>query len=274
MEDTNEKSEITRGDDLETRISLDRESADYVVSVHDRLRSVLGTDLVGVYLHGSGVLGDFSRARSDIDIVAVSDRALSSEEKQRVFTDLSAASLRCPATALELHVVDGASLKRLVKKPSFELHLHTKSSGSKPDTRVDGVGHDGDPDLLMHYAVLRESGYAVSGPPASELFPEVPRVWLIEAFAGELHWADEHASPAYQVLTAARAWHSLEENVLGSKLEAGEWAKQRLPDPSLVDIALRHRQGLTEEMPDSEQARRFLHEVLSRLEGNLEQSEA
>ncbi len=47
------------------RTSLDRESALYARDIADRLEAILGKDLIGVYLHGSAVLGDFSRSRSD-----------------------------------------------------------------------------------------------------------------------------------------------------------------------------------------------------------------
>ena len=61
----------------------------YVEEVTKRLKELLGADLVGVYLHGSVVLGDFSEGRSDVDVVAVSSRPLSPEEKKAVAERLS-----------------------------------------------------------------------------------------------------------------------------------------------------------------------------------------
>src|SRR5919201_5713978 len=57
-------------------LSLDPHTAAYVRDLAERLRMALGNKLAGVYLHGSAVLGDFVRARSDLDLVAVSEGPL------------------------------------------------------------------------------------------------------------------------------------------------------------------------------------------------------
>lgn len=42
----------------------------------DDLRAVLGNDLVGLYLYGSAVSGGFEPGVSDIDLVAITRRAV------------------------------------------------------------------------------------------------------------------------------------------------------------------------------------------------------
>ena len=244
--------------------ALDPECAAYADLVAGRLKTVLGDNLVGVYLHGSLVLGDFSRERSDIDIMAVSDRHLSPEEKRAVADQLSSASLPCPVGELEFHIVDSDGLGGSLAAPPFELHIATDRSGV-PDRVVDGQGHVGDPDLVMHFAVLREYGHALSGPRAAEIFPRIPHERLVRAFADELRWAEENASPTYQLLNACRAWRFLEEGVLCSKTEGGEWARSHMEEPALVDVAIDHRRGQTEIHPDGPKVRALLQEVLRRL---------
>jgi hypothetical protein len=73
---------------------------------------------------------------------------------------------------------------------------------------VDGEGHGGDSDLVMHFAVLREHGRALLGQLPEELFPVVPRPLLLNAILGELEWARQQASPSYLVLNACRAWRT------------------------------------------------------------------
>src|SRR6266446_1149161 len=109
---------------------LDPESAEYADEVASQLRTALGDKLVGVYLHGSAVLGDFVRERSDIDVVAVSDGPLTVEEKHAIVERLSSESLRCPVGGLEFHVVDRHAVDALPDSPAFELHIATKSSES------------------------------------------------------------------------------------------------------------------------------------------------
>jgi len=219
---------------------------------------VLGRELVGAYVHGSLALGDFSAGRSDVDVVAVCKRPLSAEQKEAVAARLVRLAAR-PAPDLEFHLVTREALAAGGEAPRFELHV----AGARV---VDGSGHGGDPDLVMHYAVLHEHGVAVgAGPPAAELFPRIERAALLRAFAGELRWSLGEATPAYQVLNACRAWRFREEGVLCSKTAGAEWALRRGGDVDVVAAALRHRRGLVEAQPDAEQARAFVVSVLDRL---------
>lgn len=242
---------------------LDEETSAYVDAVADRLRAALDSDLVGLYLHGSAAFGDFNRRRSDVDIVAVTSRALSREEKETIATLLSQRSLPCPAEGLELHIVEARTLRIPTDAPPFELQVDSKRSGTA--RTVDGAKHPGDRDLVMHYAVLREHGRALFGPPPSELFPQIPRAELLRAFVYELDWAEQNGSPAYQVLNACRASRYLEEGLLGSKTGGGEWARSRAGDPSAIDAALRQRSGSDEAVPDPNEARALLNDVRRRL---------
>lgn len=62
----------------------DQGQVDRTVSL---VRSVLGNDLIGVYLFGSAVIGGL-RARSDIDVMAVSSRRLTIREKRQLIEQM------------------------------------------------------------------------------------------------------------------------------------------------------------------------------------------
>jgi Domain of unknown function (DUF4111) len=252
---------VTRSKGSVADLCLDPTSAAYAREVTKRLGTALGEKLLGVYLHGSAVLGDFARERSDVDVVAVSDGLLTTGEDAAVAETLSSASLPCPARGLELHVVDRDPVEDLAESPPFELHVTTS-----PDRVVVGREHGGDPDLVMHYAVLREHGVALSGAPPAEIFPPVPRERLLRAFARELRWAAKHASPAYQVLNACRAWQCLEDDGLTSKLAGAVWARERVEDPAPIDVAIRNRRAESDAQPDPMAARAILETVVRRLE--------
>jgi hypothetical protein len=91
-----------------------------------------------------------------------------------------------------------------------------------------------------------------------EVFTEPPRAWLLERAAAELHWATRHGDFAYRVLTACRAWRYLEDDLLGSKVDGGRWARNRLaagdetgPEAvALVDAAVAAQLGQAP-MPDA-----------------------
>ena len=53
----------------------------------ERSREILQDNLIGVYLHGSSVMGCFNPRKSDIDLIIVIDRPLSDAVK-RTFMDM------------------------------------------------------------------------------------------------------------------------------------------------------------------------------------------
>jgi hypothetical protein len=85
------------------------------------------------------------------------------------------------------------------------------------------------------------------------VFAEPPRAWLLERAAAELRWAVRHGTFAYRVLTACRAWRYLEDDVLGSKVASGRWARIRLADARSTGGATSaptDRGTPSEELPD------------------------
>lgn len=222
-------------------MAIDSESAGYIEEVGARLRAEVGRSLVGVYLHGSAVLGGFVRARSDVDLLAVTSTGLTEEAKRGVSEALSPASLPCPAAGLEFSAVTVESALHPVPAPSFELHLATSADSMR---MVDGHMHPGDPDLVLHFAVCMRHGQTIGdGPPPSLVFGPIPTAWLLDRLGEELKWAEQHASVEYQVLNACRAWRFTTEHRWCSKIEGGRWARERVQDPAVIDNALARQQG-------------------------------
>jgi hypothetical protein len=141
-------------------VSIDPRVEPYARNVAAALTSLLGDSLVGVYVHGSATLGGFDPGSSDVDVLAVATRRLSATEKRAIGEACSEAALPCPAGGLEMSVVTMASVQSPSNMPPFELHLATKDWS----TVVDGAERDGDEDLVLHYAVCRAAGEALSGP--------------------------------------------------------------------------------------------------------------
>jgi len=59
------------------------ELREYLDELVSRNLSALGADLVGVYLHGSAAMEAFVASRSDVDVLTVSARELSSAPRSR-----------------------------------------------------------------------------------------------------------------------------------------------------------------------------------------------
>ncbi len=192
----------------------------YLQALTSATADVLGDDLVGVYPHGSLILGGWRPERSDIDVLVVVERSLTSAEQSTLAAAWQPEARPCPAVGLELSVVLRSVAAHPNARPAFELHVTTAPEDAKV---VDGHGHPGDLDLVLHFAICHALGY--------EVFAEVPRPLVLAQVADELTWAVEHAAPAeYAVLNACRAWRYAVDGTLVSKIDGGHWAEERLDE--------------------------------------------
>jgi streptomycin 3"-adenylyltransferase len=214
----------------------------YLAALVRVLAARLRDELVGVYLHGSAVLGGWHPDRSDVDVLAVCAAPVGHDRLHELARELSVRSLPCPVDAgLEFGLVTAASAAEPCAEPRFELDLTTSAgAGDKPTLGSDGAGHA---DYLMHSAVCRARGRALAGPPPATVFAEAPARLLDAAFAGELRWGAATASPTYRVLNASRAWRFAAERELVSKIDGGEWALGRGEGDEAIRTALAHQRG-------------------------------
>jgi hypothetical protein len=187
--------------------------------VHE-LRSGLGDALVGVYLHGSGVLGGFRR-RSDLDVIAVVARPLTSDEKQRLWTALAEISKN--PRSLDFDLVVQSEIRPWRSPPPFDFH-YSEWAG-----RRDGGTN---PDLASLITMVLAGDTPLLGPPPAAVFDPVPREDFRKMVVGSV---DEVArgletDTRNAVLTLARIWNAAETDDVLSKDAAASWALKRLPE--------------------------------------------
>ncbi|HKD96752.1 MAG TPA: aminoglycoside adenylyltransferase domain-containing protein [Micromonosporaceae bacterium] len=224
-----------------------------------RLLNALRSDVVGVYLHGSAVLGGFDPARSDVDVLAVV--AGSDPESQRdTGAALAATGPFCPGTGLEASVITAATAADVGDCP-FEVHV-----GTADGTLVTGAGHHGDPDLVLHVAVCRQHALAVTGRPPREVFGPVPPGRIRAALGDELRWGRDHGSGAYAVLNACRALRYAAEGVLCSKLDGAAWYLAAHPGDAAATAAVAAQRG-SGAGPEPREVAGFVAAALDRIDG-------
>ncbi len=203
-----------------------------------------GPGLLGVYVHGSAALGGFTPA-SDLDMLVVSD---ADTDWAGFGRDL----LRSPATfPIELSVIPVTVAARARAPWTYRVHV------AAPATVSIDRG-DGDPDLIAHCAVTRQSGIAVVGPRAREVFGRVERAELLEYFDTELAWGLEHGDERYAVLNACRAAAYARDGVLRSKIAGGRWWVAHIGGARVVEAAMRAQERGIELGPASPEARAFV----------------
>ncbi len=225
------------------------------------LRELLGANLVGVYLHGSLVLGCFNPARSDIDLLAVTRRRIAAETRGPLVSVLMRTS--ADDRKLEIDFVTAADLHPWRYPTPFDLHygeswrtrLERNPMAKQARTNV---------DLAAHVTIVRHAGIALTGPPPPEVFPNVPEEHYRDALVRDVRWARERIgeNAVYAVLSMCRVLAYLRDGEILSKEGAGLWCLREAPDGlrPVVEEAL----GAYRSVPrdngtfDPEELRRFV----------------
>ena len=214
----------------------------YLVGLSDRVSSMLGRRLVGVYVGGSVALGDYRHGRSDVDVAVVAADAVSDGEKKALVEALRHEAFPCPARGLEFVLYRLEVARTGTAAPGYELNLNT---GTRMPFRVDYV-----PDPIEGHwftidrSILAQHGVTVVGPPPDHVFAPISRDALLPLLSASLAWHARGLGRADDaVLNAARTLRVVVEGVWSSKAAAAWWARSQLPDSTVVQHALDARAG-------------------------------
>jgi streptomycin 3"-adenylyltransferase len=208
----------------------------FVEHVIDVLRDDLGHLLVGAYLHGSLALGSYYPPKSDIDLLLVVRERLTAAERERISRLFVTLSADRPTTGdVEVSAVTEHAARNFAHPMPFEMHYSTSWNERIERGEVDYAEDRRDPDLAAHVSSVRESGVALLGPDAADIFAPVPEKDFLDSILEDLGWIveDEHilSSPFYGVLNGCRVLQVLADRAprVPSKEEAGLWALEHLP---------------------------------------------
>ena len=242
------------GDDAEVVREFTRDLA-------EALEGVAGDSLVGVYLHGSAVLGDWSAGASDVDVLVVARSGVAPIIVERMVAVLSA-ERDCPGVGLEVSVVEADAAAAPTAPWPFVVHVTTAAHDRQI---IWGTPSTGDVDLILHYALTRAFGWRAIGASPETIVGAISERVIVRQLANELRWGIDHASESYAVLNACRALRYRAERVLCSKTEGGEWALVHNVEPALVRRALdARRRGISS--PTTRNARAWVARVATELD--------
>ena len=234
---------------------------DLLQSLLSRLQDIFGQKLVGLYLYGSLVTGDFDQQSSDIDLLAVAATDINQRELEilnRIHDDLV---LQYPAWAdrIEVAYLSGEALKAFRSQNSRMAIIspgepfHVKDAGK---------------DWLMNWYLMREKGIALFGPSSKELIPLISKEEFMQAVEVMLRgshaggWRDwisqtkmrrARKFQAYAILTLCRALYVHTKGEQVSKKQAALWAAKQFPQwASSITNALVWRAQWRDESVDHE----------------------
>jgi Domain of unknown function (DUF4111)/Nucleotidyltransferase domain len=205
---------------------------------------ILPSIVVAAILHGSLTLDDFRPGRSDLDLLLVVERGLTTSEAEAL-VDLVGGADPGPAGGIDLLVVTRATAARPADHPGREL-LVGRYPGPNDDLEVEGRDDDV-PDVWPELSMARATGRALVGAEPRSFMGEVPvdrvrangtswlRTWLERT--------DDDENAALMVLTACRIWRFAVDGEHSSKSAAARWALRRDPSLTAVGQALADRAG-------------------------------
>ncbi|GAA4687751.1 aminoglycoside adenylyltransferase family protein [Streptomyces chumphonensis] len=190
---------------------------------------VLGGDLIGVYLHGSSVLGGL-RPASDVDVLVVSRRSMGERKRRALLEGLLGVSGFPPrGRPVELTVVVQSAVRPWRYPPSCDFLYgewlrpeYEAGKGARPHAL---------PDLALTITTTLMGNRPLVGPPPSHALDPVPHTDLVRAsLAGIpalLHDLDSDTRNV--LLTLARVWTTLATGHIRPKDAAADWALAQLP---------------------------------------------
>lgn len=211
-----------------------------VQSFVSQSRLILGENLVGVYLHGSAVMGCFN-----------------------------------PAKGIEMSIVLRDVCKPFVYPTPFELHFserHIKWYSENPTDYVQKMKGT-DKDLAAHFTVICACGKCLWGAPVSDVFAEVPVADYMDSLWEDICDAPDEIenNTMYLTLNLARVLAYKKEGRVLSKKEGGEWALKNLPEEyaPVVRAALEEYAGAEQKAPqyDMIRAHRYVDFILEKIRG-------
>lgn len=210
--------------------------------LQSRIHAILGEKLVGLYLVGSLVVGDFEPAVSDIDLIALTTTELSPPEAAALEAMHAGVAAQYPRWDDRIEVIYVARDNINLRKPAHPIAV---ISPGEPFHVFEARGSD----WLINWYVLYENGVALYGDDPRMVVTPVALDELLPSLKRQLAEFEQWVTPdlhrggqAYAILTMCRALYTFRQRGFVSKPQAAGWAAVELPDwSSLILRALEWR---------------------------------
>ncbi len=230
----------------------------------------LGGDLAGIYLHGSIALGAFCPDSGDIDLLVVTRRGLSADERLAIAKEII--SLDNHPRPLEMSAV---RVDDLGKPGDVVCVFHYSGYWTgrylarfdNPGTECYVVDNDfPDPDIKSYIKLIKQCGIVLFGEPV-DIFPDVSDEELWAAISADVDEYDFHAyEPRYlasNILILGRILSFRCTRRILPKYDGGLWMISHLPEDLkyLAERAMRvWFEGAEADFPEDEleRLRKFL----------------
>lgn len=197
------------------------------------LKTILGPNLLGVYLYGSALVGGLQRY-SDVDLFVVTNRATTTEEKSRLIANLlriSGLYMKSSKLPIEMTLVEKAMINPWQYPPHFDFQYGEWLRESFEKGIIEPWPNYEMPDLALIVTQVLLKSQILWGMEPERLLAHVPYRDFIKAMLHDLNKlaADLGNDTRNVLLTYARIWSTLATNAIRSKPAAAEWVMNHLP---------------------------------------------
>jgi len=226
------------------------------------ISQLMDANLVGLYLHGSIVLNAFDENSSDLDIVGVTYRDLTLEEKIKLGSLLFSLNKKpCRLDIPFFILTDINPLKHRLKEHFYfadywALQYEKISLGADNTEEIlDSVFSGG--ESISDFAVIKQCGICLFGKPINQVFPDISSELFLDAVSFGIDdfyiESDDDSQSSFLVLQLCRILSFKETNKVLSKQDAADWALVHLPNQyhSIIKRALYNKFRIGNALPYS-----------------------
>lgn len=233
------------------------------------MQSILGDKLVGLYLYGSLVWGDFDYDTSDIDMLAATASDVDDHELEQLRQMHTEFVQQHPQwnDRIEVQYFSLAGLKTFKTQASNMVNI----SPSEPIHRIQAGS-----EWLTNWYFVLDYGITLYGPPPASFILPISKAEFIQAvYNHAMQWReyvkntlDSPQYQAYAILTLCRALYTTRNGEQVSKKRAAEWAAEQLPEQAtLIQRALVGREAPRSNTITYPETEAFVHFMIGEIVG-------
>ena len=233
---------------------------------------IIGDNLVGIYLHGSAVMGCYNPDKSDLDFLVVVKESMMDDVKRTYMDMVVGLNAQTPGKGIEMSIVKKEVCNPFIYPTPFELHFSAAHLGwyeKDPDDYILKMKGE-DKDLAAHFCIITHRGKCLYGASIKEVYADVPAQDYIDSIWNDIAEAEEEIvdNPMYLILNLARVLAFLKAGLVLSKKEGGEWALINLPEEyhSLIKAALKEYADTAEVSYDMQLAKEYAGYMVEEIE--------
>jgi hypothetical protein len=214
-----------------------------------RIKSILGQKMIGLYLEGSLVLGDFDPKTSDIDLLAALSKEMDDNEFEvlRKMHDVFASEHEDWDDRIEVCYISVYALRSVKSHTSQIVNI----SPGEPFHRTVA-----EKEWLMKWYLYREKSKTLFGYSPKMLIEPISKEEFIQSVKDHARSWDKvedmenRYAQSYAILSLCRALYSYRKGDQVSKKDA-KWAQKELPEWSaLIQNAINWKEAGKDTQPD------------------------